>query len=142
MVWTLNALDFGQGRLGAILPLGQHDLQQAAGLGDRQGGGLRAHLHAQAHQEGMCRRLHVGLQRPGRGQGGVRALSAQGAAAGGGNNARIRPTGGAGAPAIIRSRVAAQLNDCSGWVAVDSNGQFECVITGATASNVALEIWA
>ena len=131
MVLTLNALDFGQGRLGAILPRGQHDLQQAAGLGDRQGGGLRAHLHAQAHQEGMCRRLHVGLQRPGRGQGGVRALSAQWAAA-----------GGAGAPAIIRSRVAAQLNDGSGWVAVDSNGQFECVITGATASNVALEIWA
>ncbi len=42
MVWTLNALDFGQGRLGAILPLGQHDLQQAAGLGAAAGFQRRA----------------------------------------------------------------------------------------------------
>jgi len=80
------------------------------------------------------------------GPAGVRAIyirmSAQWSVAGTTTNLQVRPTGAASAAVIARSQVANIVNDASGWVAVDSNGQFEFRIVGNNATNVVFEIWA
>lgn len=73
-------------------------------------------------------------------KGIILSVSAQWAAAGGGNLVNIRPQGSVTGNGIVVRAHDTLFNDAFGIIGVNASGQFEVIISGASA-NVYIDVW-